>query len=119
MISANSHRRTVGENAIFFRRDPNRPDNRAQVQHLCFEAFEHKLRLSEAEKTVIIMITNCSAHDAHMFCVYPLHVVEFENTNKALGSWLERHRTAYFAMQNCIALLNRAQSGHENTGAAN
>lgn len=65
------------------------------------------------------MITNCSARDAHMFCVFPLHVVEFENTNKALGSWLERHRTAYFAMQNCIALLNRAQSGHENTGAAN
>lgn len=66
----NSSRRTVAEKINFWRHDPRKTDDLVQAQKLCYDAFERQLRLNEAEKMILIQVTNSSSRDAKMFCMY-------------------------------------------------
>lgn len=74
MNSTKIPRRTVAEKINFWRHDPRSLNDRLRTQQLCYDAFERQLRLNEAEKMVLIQVTNCSARDAKFFCAYFLQI---------------------------------------------
>ncbi|BCR91627.1 putative mating locus protein [Aspergillus chevalieri] len=60
--------RTVAEEIDFWGHNPRGTEERIRTQSICYEAFEHQLRLHDVEKRILVNITNCSARDAMVFC---------------------------------------------------
>ncbi|KAL2814388.1 hypothetical protein BDW59DRAFT_167175 [Aspergillus cavernicola] len=84
--------KAVAEKVNFLRQDPRGDAFRVQSQKICYEAMERHPNLNDAEKGIVLQITNCVPEDAHRF-----------------WNWLARNRASYRAMKACISLLDRLQ----------
>ncbi|KAI9374653.1 hypothetical protein BJX61DRAFT_540560 [Aspergillus egyptiacus] len=82
--------KAVAEKVSFLRQDPRGEEYRVNSQRLCYEAMEHRPNLNDAEKGIVLRLTNCVPEDAHRF-----------------WNWLAANRAAYRAMIDCISLLDR------------
>ncbi|BDD57060.1 hypothetical protein MAP00_002460 [Monascus purpureus] len=80
--------RTVASIINFWGQDARGNEYRVRAQKVCYEVMEAGVKLNAAEKRAVIQALHCAPEDAYAF-----------------WNWMERNRSAYFAMKACISLL--------------